>query len=102
VSLSYLQPDDDSLMATVNLLEANWISVQEIFELVSRVLTRIFIGLWPKQRAEMPDNDLEKLAKPFDTPDDPIVLMKGRSVKQGAKGAITLNMHMARRSTGRR
>jgi hypothetical protein len=47
VSLSSVQPDDDSLMAAVNLLEANWISIQEIFELVSRVLTRIFVGLWP-------------------------------------------------------
>jgi hypothetical protein len=48
VSSSSLQPDDDPLMAAVNLLEANWISVQEIFELASRVLTRIFVGLWPK------------------------------------------------------
>jgi hypothetical protein len=77
-------------MAAVNLLEVNWISVQEIFELVSRVLTRIFIGLWPKQRAEVPDNDLKKLAKAFDTPDDPILLMKGRSMKRGAEGAIAL------------
>jgi hypothetical protein len=91
VSSSSLQLDDDSLMATVNLLEANWISVQEIFELVSRVLTRIFVGLWPKQRAEMLDNDFKKLAKAFDTPDDPILLMKGRSVKRGAEGAIALS-----------
>jgi hypothetical protein len=63
----------------LNLLEANWISIQEIFELVSRVLTWIFVGLWPKQRAEVPD--LKKLANAFDTPDDPILLMKGRSVK---------------------
>jgi hypothetical protein len=77
-------------MTTVNLLEANWISVQEIFQLVSRVLTRIFVGLWPKQRTEMPDNDLKKLAKAFDTPDDPILLMKGRSVKRGVEGAIAL------------
>jgi hypothetical protein len=35
LSLSTLQPGDDPLMAAVNLLEANWISVQEIFELVS-------------------------------------------------------------------
>jgi hypothetical protein len=75
-------------MAAVNLLEANWISVQEIFKLVSRVLTRILVGLWPKQRAEMPHNDLKKIAKAFDTPDDPILLMKGRSVKRGAEGAM--------------
>jgi hypothetical protein len=77
-------------MAAVHLLEAKWISIQEIFELASRVLTRIFVGLWPKQKADMPDNDLKKLAKAFDTPDDPILLMKGRSVKRGAEGAIML------------
>jgi hypothetical protein len=77
-------------MAAVNLLEANWIFVQEIFELASRVLTRIFVGLWPKQRAEVPETDLKKLAKAFDTPDDPILLMKGRFVKRGAEGAIAL------------
>jgi hypothetical protein len=38
-SLSTLQPSDDPLLATVNLLEANWISVQDIFELVGRVLS---------------------------------------------------------------
>jgi hypothetical protein len=66
-------------MAAVSLLEANWISVQEIFELVNRVLTRIFVELCPKQKAEVPDNDVKKLAKAFDTPDDPILLMKGLS-----------------------
>jgi hypothetical protein len=81
-------------MAAVSLLEANWISVQEIFELASHVLTRIFVGLWPKQRAEVPKTDLKTLAKAFDTPDDPILLMKGRSVKRGAEGAIALaNAH---------
>jgi hypothetical protein len=89
VSASSLQPDDDPLMAAVSLLEANWISVQEIFELVNCMLTRIFVGLWPKQKAEVPD--LKKLAKAFDTPDDPILLMKGRSLKQGAEGAIALS-----------
>jgi hypothetical protein len=63
-------------MAAVKLLEANWISVQEIFELASRMLTRIFVGLWPKQKMDMPADDLRKLAKGFDTPDDPILLMK--------------------------
>jgi hypothetical protein len=88
VSASSLQPDDDPLMAAVSLLEANWISVQEIFELVNRMLTRIFVGLWPKQKAEVPD--LKKLAKAFDTLNDPILLMKGRSVKRGVEGAIAL------------
>jgi hypothetical protein len=78
-------------MAAVSFLEANWISIQEIFELVNRVLTRIFVGLWPKQRAEVLDNDVKKLAKAFDTPDDPILLMKGLSLKRGAEGTIALS-----------
>jgi hypothetical protein len=77
-------------MAAVNLLESNWISIQEIFELASRVLMQIFVGLWPKQKADVPTSDLMKLAAAFDTPEDPILLMKGRSVKQGAEGSIAL------------
>jgi hypothetical protein len=89
VSASTLQPDDDPLLASVSLLEANWISVQEIFELVNRVLTRIFVGLWPKQKSKVPD--LKNLAKAFDTPDDPILTMKGLSLKRGAEGAIAFS-----------
>jgi hypothetical protein len=84
-----LQPDNDPLLAAVSLLEANWISVQEIFELVNRVLTRIFVGLWSKQKANVPD--LKNLAKAFDTSDDPILAMKGLSLKRGAKGATTFS-----------
>jgi hypothetical protein len=54
------------------------------------VLARIFVELCPKQKAEVPYADLNKLAKAFDTPDDSILRMKGRSVKQGADGAIAL------------
>jgi hypothetical protein len=77
-------------MAAVNLLESNWISIKEIFELASRLLMQIFVGLWPKQKADVPDADLKKLAKAIDTPEDPILMMKGRSMKQGAEGAIAL------------
>jgi hypothetical protein len=90
VSLAPLQPDDDPLLAAVNLLESNWISIQEIFELASRVLTQIFVGLWPKQKADMPATDLKKIVMVFDTPEEPLLLMKGRSMKRGAKGAIAL------------
>jgi hypothetical protein len=78
-------------MAAVSLLEVNWISVQEIFELVNRVLTRIFVGLWPKQKAEVPNNDVKKLAQAFDTTEDPILQMKGLSLKRGAEGAIAFS-----------
>jgi hypothetical protein len=78
-------------MATVNLLEENWISIQEIFELANRVLTRMFVGLWPKQKAEAPNNDLKKLAEAFDTTDDPVLQLKGLSLKRGSEGAIALS-----------
>jgi hypothetical protein len=82
VSASTLQLDNDPLLAVVSLLEANWISVQEIFELASCVLARIFVGLWPKRKADVPD--LKNLAKAFNTDDDPILTMKGLSLKRGA------------------
>jgi hypothetical protein len=89
--LSTLQPGDDPLMSAVNLLEANWISIQETFELVSRVLTRMFVGLWLKQKADVPKDDVKKLTKAFDTTEDPILQLKGLSLKRGAEGAIALS-----------
>jgi hypothetical protein len=89
--LALLQPvDEDPLMAAVNLLELHWISVQEVLEVTRRVLTRFFVGLWPKKKADMPATNLKKLAAIFDTTEDPVLLMKGRSVKWGAEGAIAL------------
>jgi hypothetical protein len=76
VSLSTPQLGDDPLLAAVNLLEANWISIQDVFELVNHVLSRMFVGLWPKKKAEVPVNDLKNLAKAFDTNDDPLLNLK--------------------------
>jgi hypothetical protein len=45
--------------------------------------------LWPKQKGKVPD--LKNLAKAFDTPDDPILTIKGLSLKRGAEGAITFS-----------
>jgi hypothetical protein len=50
----------------------------------------MFVGLWPKKRAEMPVDDLKKLAEAFDTVEDPILTMKSRPVKRGVEGAIAL------------
>jgi hypothetical protein len=89
--LAPLQTDDeDPLMAAVNLLESNWISVQEILELTPRVLMRMFVGLWPKKKSDVPTANLKKLAAAFDTVEDPIRLMNSCSVKRGAEGAIAL------------
>jgi hypothetical protein len=78
-------------MAAINLQEANWISIQEIFELVSGVLSRLFVGLWPKKRAAVPEDNLRNLAKSFDTTEDPTSQLKGLSLKHGAEGAIALS-----------
>jgi hypothetical protein len=77
-------------MAAVNLLELNWISVREILELTRRVLTRMFVGLWPKKRADMPADNLKKLVATFDTIEDPVLATKSHSVKRGVEGAIAL------------
>jgi hypothetical protein len=50
----------------------------------------MFVGLWPKKRADMPADDLKKLVATFDIVKDPIVVMKSRSVKQHVKEAIAL------------
>jgi hypothetical protein len=51
---------------------------------------RIFVGLWPKKKEEMPVDNLRKLAKAFDTLEDPVLTIKCTSVKQGVEGAIDL------------
>jgi hypothetical protein len=51
----------------------------------------MFVGLWPKQKEEVPNSDLKKLAEAFDTTDDPALQLKGLSLKRGAKGAIALS-----------
>jgi hypothetical protein len=51
----------------------------------------MFVGLWPKEKAEVPNNDLKKLAEAFDTTDDPVLQLKGLSLKRGVEGAIALS-----------
>jgi hypothetical protein len=91
VSSSSLEPGDDPLLTAVNLLKANWISIQETFELVSHVLSRLFVGLWPKKRAAVPTDKLKNLAKSFNTTKDPTLQLKELSLKHGAEGAIALS-----------
>jgi hypothetical protein len=78
-------------MTTVNLLEENWISIQETFELVSCVLSWLFIRLWLKKKAEILKDNFSDLAKSFDTVEDPILQLKGLSLKCGVEGAIALS-----------
>jgi hypothetical protein len=84
------QPEtEDPLMAAIDLLESNWKLVQEFLQLIHCVLSRMFVGLWPKKRAEVPV-DLKNLAETFDTVEDHVLTMKSRSVKRGVEGAIAV------------
>jgi hypothetical protein len=51
---------------------------------------RMFVRLWPKKKEEMSVDNLKKLAEAFDTLEDHVLAMKGRSVKRGVEGAIAL------------
>jgi hypothetical protein len=51
----------------------------------------MFVGLWLKKKVEVPKDDLKKLAEAFNTTDDPILQLKGLSLKRGAEGAIALS-----------
>jgi hypothetical protein len=48
--------------------------------------------LWLKKRATVPKDNLSNLAKSFDTTEDPILQLKGLSIKRGAEGAIALSL----------
>jgi hypothetical protein len=50
----------------------------------------MFVGLWSKKKGEMSVDNLKKLAEAFDTLEDLVLAMKGRSVKRGVEGAISL------------
>jgi hypothetical protein len=54
------------------------------------VRIRIFVGLWPKKKEEMPVIKIRKLLKAFDTRKDPMLAMKHTSVKHGVEEAIAL------------
>jgi hypothetical protein len=91
VSWKFRQPDTkDPLLVAVDLLESNWKLDQDVLQLTRRVLMRIFVGLWPKKKEEMPVDNLRKLVGAFDTLKDPMLTMKRTSVKQGVEGAIAL------------
>jgi hypothetical protein len=79
-------------MTAVNLLKANWISIQETFELVSLILSQLFVGLWPKKWSAVPKYNLSDLAKSFNTTEDPTLQHKGLSIKHGTEGAIALSL----------
>jgi hypothetical protein len=54
-------------------LESNWRVVQDVLQRTRHVLPRLFVGLFPKKKAEMPVINLKKLVKAFDSLEDPVL-----------------------------
>jgi hypothetical protein len=50
----------------------------------------MFVELFSRKRDELPADNLKKLVEAFDTVEDPVLLMKLMSVKQGVEGTIAL------------
>jgi hypothetical protein len=80
----------DPLLDAVDVLESNWKLAQDILQRTRHVLIRMFVGLFPKKRDEMPAENLRKLVAAFDTIEDPVLAMKLTSVKRGVEGTIAL------------
>jgi hypothetical protein len=68
--------------------------------LVSRVLSWLFVGLWPKKKAEVLKDNLAKLAKAFDTTEDPTLQLKGLSLKRGREGVMSTHTSILVDSVG--
>jgi hypothetical protein len=84
----------DPLLDVVDVFESNWKLARDVLQRTRHILTRMFIGFFPKKRDELPAGNLRKLVEAFDTIEDPILAMKLTSVKRGVKGTIALaQMH---------
>jgi hypothetical protein len=82
VSWKLWQPDtEDPLLAVVDLLESNSKLVQDVLQLTRHALMHIFVGLWTKNKEEMPVNNLRNLVEAFNTLEDCVLTMKHTSVK---------------------
>jgi hypothetical protein len=77
-------------LAAVDVLESNWKLVQNILLRVRHVLIRLFLGLFPKKKSEIPADNLRRLVEAFDTIEDPVRAMKLILIKRGVEGAIAL------------
>jgi hypothetical protein len=80
----------DPLLDTVDILELNWRNVRNVLQWTRHVLPRLFVGLFPKKKDEMPVGNLRKLVEAFDTLEDPVLQLKLSSIKRGVEGTIAL------------
>jgi hypothetical protein len=72
------------------VLELNWKLARDILQRVCHALVRLFPGLFPKKRNEIPADNLQRLVNAFDTIEDHVCTMKLILIKRGVEGAIAL------------
>jgi hypothetical protein len=75
---------------TVGVLESNWRNVRNVLQRTRHVLPRLFVGLFPEKKNEMPVINLRNLVQAFDTLEDPVLQLKLSSVRRCVEGTIAL------------
>jgi hypothetical protein len=82
---------EDPLFDAVEVLDLNCKNVRMVPQNTRHALTRLFRIFFPKKKDELPQN-LRKLVEPFNTPEDPALLLKRSSIRSGPKATIVLAM----------
>jgi hypothetical protein len=68
----------DRLLDAVEVLESNWRLARDVLQRTRHVLTRMFVGLFPRKKDELPAGNLRKLVEAFDTIEDPVLAVTPR------------------------
>jgi hypothetical protein len=69
----HLDSTKDPLLDTIGVLESNWRNVRNVLQQNRHVLPRLFVGLFPKKKNDMPVGNLRSLVEAFDTLEDPVL-----------------------------
>jgi hypothetical protein len=80
----------DPLLDTIGVLESNRRNIRNVLQQISHVLPRLFVGLFPKEKKDMPTGNLRRLVEAFDTLEEPTHQLKLSSVRRGSEGTVAL------------
>jgi hypothetical protein len=67
----HLDSAKDPLLDTVGVLESNWRNVRNVLQRTRHVFPRLFVGLSPKKKNDMPIGNFRNMVEAFDTLEDP-------------------------------
>jgi hypothetical protein len=82
---------EHSLLYAIDMLESNFKNATSVLQHTQHVPTLLFREFFPKKKKDMPEN-LHRLVKTFDTPEDPTLLLKRSSMKRGTEATVALAM----------